>query len=592
MISKRFFVFGIIFLFAFSFVSVSFFDWFNKKEITGNAVSVKKSCRDSDGNLGLEDSKFIKGTTIIKKIITIKKSIDYCINDIKLKEHYCVSNTIKNEYFDCVNGCVNGKCKRDSEIKCLENEKSGLCGPTDKIFPLNNFIEGDTINIYSPGIIFEDDNFKISFEGPEEFIQFQDHQLRIIVENKKSANKEFDYRYIFDTNKCYSGIHDSQYSSFKNLPESILIEEGKDEFYRAAFNPLEKKEFIINFRPNSPTIAAESILSYLSFYYLNYTISFIGLVKPGTEIYIKEGRTIIREPELILSGNNNFSKGFWLSCPAELGSMNYGYSTSKSCNNIFYPDFECCNNLDCNSRDNTDGFCVDGLCMPNTKPQNKLFGNKKLLIGEFTGKADCRITTSNSLSIETSNSLNKLEEYYDHMAKTLLNETNNFINFEVINVLELPDDLKGFYDNTKTEQIFLNEIEDRCNINPSNYDILMFPIETTTHIGGAGFALGIGNSKVVFSDSRNTPTLIHEVGHLFGCIDLYQMTGGRLQWASTMYGEDRVKNPLFGDTQVGPYNLIEENRIRELSLKNFQVCRGHLGWTDNNKNGVVDVKEW
>ena len=68
MTSKRFFVFGIIFLFAFSFASAGFLDFFKKKEITGNAVSLKKSCVDSDENLGLENSKFVKGTTVIKRV--------------------------------------------------------------------------------------------------------------------------------------------------------------------------------------------------------------------------------------------------------------------------------------------------------------------------------------------------------------------------------------------------------------------------------------------------------------------------------------------------------------------------------------------
>ncbi len=115
MISKRFFVFGIIFLFAFSFASAGWFsDLFKKKEITGNAISLKRSCEDSDGNLGLEDSKFIKGTTIIRdKKGIIKTKIDKCIKNKKLREYYCGINKIKDKYFSCTNGCVDGKCKTE-----------------------------------------------------------------------------------------------------------------------------------------------------------------------------------------------------------------------------------------------------------------------------------------------------------------------------------------------------------------------------------------------------------------------------------------------------------------------------------------------
>ena len=114
MVLKRFFVFSVILLFAFSFASAGFFDFFKGGKVTGNAVSLKKSCVDSDGNLSLENSKFIKGTTTVKKDnIIIREKIDSCINDKKLKEYYCGINkvTLKSKKFDCVNGCVDGACK-------------------------------------------------------------------------------------------------------------------------------------------------------------------------------------------------------------------------------------------------------------------------------------------------------------------------------------------------------------------------------------------------------------------------------------------------------------------------------------------------
>ena len=99
--------------------------------------------------------------------------------------------------------------------------------------------------------------------------------------------------------------------------------------------------------------------------------------------------------------------------------------------------------------------------------------------------------------------------------------------------------------------------------------------------------INLPNIDVATSWWGSIPTLIHEIGHLFGCIDLYQTAGGKLQWANTLYGVERHQGKPHN-----PYTLIEEDKIEELTLRHFQVCRGHLGWTDNNEDGIVDVTEW
>ena len=113
MISKRFFAFGLIFLFAFSFASAGFFDWFSKKEITGNAIENKYDCIDPDqGN----NEIFMNTTVIQKKTGTdiIKKTKkDHCINSSKVMEYSCYSNgNINNLKKDCPQGysCKDGSC--------------------------------------------------------------------------------------------------------------------------------------------------------------------------------------------------------------------------------------------------------------------------------------------------------------------------------------------------------------------------------------------------------------------------------------------------------------------------------------------------
>ena len=51
-------------------------------------------------------------------------------------------------------------------------------------------------------------------------------------------------------------------------------------------------------------------------------------------------------------------------------------------------------------------------------------------------------------------------------------------------------------------------------------------------------------------------------------------------------------NKRTDNVNLGPVNLVELNRINEIQEESYSVCRGYLGWTDNNKNEIIDLKEW
>jgi len=481
-----------------------------------------------------------------------------------------------------------------SEIECFEEEKSGLCGPSNTIFPLGIQQEGDRIYISGPGTIFENENFKISLESPESFIAHQNYELNLSIQNKRDVVSSFKYYYIAcDSSMPCARIYENL--TFNNLQGAVFTDNGKDKYYSVEFASLEQKTFTISFIPKKPTLTkTPGDLDYLMFYYYpdstSYFMDFQSWIKPGIETYEKEGQIITIQPDLTSCGGNSFPSTIGgLDGIGEGQGVSYGYYSSKCCNNIFYPNFECCNNNDCRFRDNTDGYCVDGMCMPSTKPQNRLFGIKKILVAsdDFNEDEQCTTMSINSLNSYIRADIDTMERYYDHKANLLLNETTDFIDFEITQVLKLPSSFINFHDYGISEEQIINKLENMCGINTDDFDIIILPRSVTSIGGAAGFALGIGNSKIVLSTSPNAPTLIHEVGHLFGCIDLYQLSGGRLQWAHNFYGEQRTDN-----VNLGPVNLVELNRINEIQEGTYSVCRGHLGWIDNNKNGIIDVKEW
>ena len=513
------------------------------------------NCYDSDQGV----FPFIEGKIKIKKgglfqffKLRYLELPDRCLSDKKtLLEFYCNNTSDKGaiQKISCENGCENGACLinvDESKIRCFEQEKSGLCGINNTIFPLGVQQEEDRIYVSGQGIIFEDENFKISLEAPETFIAHQNYELNLSIQNKRDIVSSFKYYYIAcDSSSSCARIYEN--FIINNLLGAVFTDNGKDKYYSVEFASLEQKKFAISFTPKKPTLTkAPGDLDYLKFYYYpdsaSYFMDFQSWIKPGIETYEKEGQIITIQPDLTSCGSNSF--------PSTIGGLDgigegqgasYGYYSSKCCDNVFYPNFECCNNNDCINKDNTDGYCVDGMCIPSTKPQNRLFGTKKILVASdnFNEYEQCTTMNTNSLNSYIRADIDTMERYYDHKANLLLNETTDFINFEVTQVLKLPSSFINFHDYGVSEEQIINKLENMCGINTDDFDIIILPRSVTSMGGAAGFALGIGNSKIVLSTSPNSPTLIHEVGHLFGCIDLYKLSGGRLQWAHNFYGEQK-----------------------------------------------------
>ena len=420
----------------------------------------------------------------------------------------------------------------------------------------------------------------IELDSPGFLFTNQEYALTIIVKNKKNHNNIFRYYYDFcdSDDRICSYIYDIV--DIQNLDGFKLIQEGKSEFYQTMFDPFEEKSFLVNVTPNGPTLV-QSIYDYFTLYYIDtdfpnpYTIRFQSWIKQ--DINYKEDKEgsvqdcgeIMQPKELVVPSNDKDGLGFY---------------KFKCCDNIFYPSAECCNNNDCDVS-NSDGYCVDGLCMPKNKPSNKLIGNKKILVGyEYSDDDSCEEIPLNNIDNQMSIDLRRLDEYYDHMANLLLDKPSDFVDFELTKIIRVPSGLRGFFDyeSGKTEQDILDYLSLKCDINSEDYDIIILPTSVSTSIGLLGQALQLGDGKVVLYTKINSPTLIHEVGHIFGCIDLYTKMGGNLQWASSLYGKHRGN---FGE-------YIYQDNIKDISSKALQVCRGHLGWTDNNNNGIVDIEEW
>jgi len=570
-------------------------------------------CNDSDGN-----NWFTKGTTtesINGVIMPGRNADDYCNDANTLTEYICTDPFYTNNQLHmsvgaggkCAYGCEDGACKTETQeikLNCYEDIKSGLCGIVGRIFPLQNKVEvqqNSSYLIYGPGVIFEDENFKLTLSGPHKMMQNVESSFNLEIENKKSSSTVFNYNFLFAPATLSVLYADSSF--LNNFAGAQVVQGPKSQnYYALSLSPLEKRTTQFVLKPINPVIySSEGSLAYLLFYYFpgNFntqtmmTYSFESEIDVNSDptFYIdKEGNPRRIDPQLVFCDGRNFSLNLFISVTGEAMPSNYGYSTSKCCTNIFYPDADCCYNSDCLESDLFSGQCLDGKCMLKQKPTNRLFGNKRVLAStEFNTSDTCEISSPQELSLISSTYFDKVELYYDYMANVIIGKDANFVNFTVAKGLKLPSSFRGLIDFSYSDANIVSALNTACNIDSNSYDIIMLPTEATSLGGAAGFAWGVGNSKVIFSSPGNQPTLIHELGHLFGCNDLYNTSGGRLQWAFSLYGANRAND--FNMQSLSPYTLINNNRISDLPEKTFQVCRGELGWVDDNNNGLIDVEE-
>jgi cysteine-rich repeat protein len=590
-----------------------------------NICKIEIVCNDSDG-----DNWYTKGTTtesINGVIMPGRNAEDYCNDANTLTEYECTEPFYMNYKLHmsqglggkCPYGCEDGACREESielQTNCYESKKSGLCGPEESILPLNNSAILNSIRVYGPGLILENNDFRLSFESPQfltmktqislinnpkggqEYISsYGEYNLTIIIENKKNEYMDFNYSYTIPqglpSQEVYGNI------GVDNLLNSEEITSGKIQHYKNRFAPLETKRLIVHVFPSKPTMVDSSIMYLL----LNVNpqkeqmmndISFQAWIKPDLNyltVQLGNGGVLV-PPEVTECGG--ILQPLRIIEPTEIdGERSYGYSQGKCCNQTFFPTADCCTHNDCLSKEYSDGYCVDGKCMGVDKSPNKLFGSKKVLVStEFNTADTCQITLLSDLSSEIISDISVLNEYYDYEANLLLSQPSDFVDFSVESAIKLPSSFIGYFKPGDSEEELRSRISSMCNIDLNQIDILILPAQVYTN-AQAGAALGgVGTGKTLIYSMGNKPTLIHEVGHIFGCTDTYTSMWGHLQLAYTLYGQKRVSNadnPLLG---TGPYNFIETGRIGQLPIKTFQLCRGEMGWTDNNKNGIVDVKEW
>jgi len=102
---------------------------FNETVLTGHAARVEdprgeRVCTDSDGDLSLEGSVGVVGSTKTENLITgrvYKDKTDVCVRGGRaVREYYCVDSgnnqgEIRAVVFECANGCV-------------DKDGSGVCG--------------------------------------------------------------------------------------------------------------------------------------------------------------------------------------------------------------------------------------------------------------------------------------------------------------------------------------------------------------------------------------------------------------------------------------------------------------------------------
>ncbi len=475
---------------------------------------------------------------------------------------------------------------------CPEDQKSGLCGPIDKIFPLNNKIERKDVYVYGPGKVLETSDFRITLDAPEFLVMKNKYEPKVSVENLKGEPKEFKYA---------MGVCDSASvcADFYTIVESSKLEgsvektgEKGSTFFQTTFKPNEKKYITVTLTPEKPTMT-DTFVNFLILRHIDeefnnpYTIFFQSWVKPDDFYFSDPNLNPPILPELILCNGGYFPR--FIIPPRYIvgGAESYfAYGSAKCCDKkTFYPDFNCCSNADCQDElwiASSNGYCVDGRCMPETKPTNKAFGTKRLLIGSrFNAQDICKDIPADQIDPQFQEDISRMEQYYDFMAKKLLDKPSNYLNFEIVKVIEVPSGLNNYFGEGKTDYDILNYLSTKCGINTQEFDIIILPTTVAQMGESAGWALNIGDGKVELYEKGNVPTLIHETGHLFGCSDLYTGMGGKLQWGKTLYGDYRNE----------AYNLISQGKINELPLKTFQVCRGEMGWTDLNNNGITDIEE-
>ncbi|MFA6022465.1 MAG: hypothetical protein WC781_00070 [Candidatus Pacearchaeota archaeon] len=421
-----------------------------------------------------------------------------------------------------------------SEYKCPGVIIEGLCNGNPNYVP------------FSRRDYFEDENIKIKGNPYISKISVGDEfNFSFYIENKKSVAYEFDLSHFIPA--TYFEIVNSEFSL-----ENVL------KHYILHLNPNEKKQFNMTLRAIKENLFGSGVFFELGI--LNET---------GME-FIDYTIKVESNSGYILCSGIKFPATFHDETARIYNFYNNDYKTAKCCNNIFYPSFECCSDNDCDSGKCVDGMCINRMFQGNSVVRDPAIGNKKLLV-----ILSSNAKTDNSPCFNKKENYSKLtsevERFYDNAAAKYLNESDNFINFDwtIIGNFNIHD--LGLEGQLIPDEI-LNKSAQLCNINPYFYDEIVVYNPEHNLCSEAPACAGRPILTKVFSDEYSS-TIAHELAHNFGCRDLYTIGGGQLQWATGLMS---TKDGSGNDT----------------SLATLDVCRGELGWSDLNGNGIIDVKEF
>jgi len=251
--------------------------------------------------------------------------------------------------------------------------------------------------------------------------------------------------------------------------------------------------------------------------------------------------------------------------------------TATCCNDVVYPSAECCVKSDCKA-----GVCIDSQCMTEERKypmyNNEVhesalaIGTKNILYLSVSDSYEtgCHIENNPQKSI-----FSIVERFYDNQAGLLLGEDDDFLNFNWHYVQVKASDTG--VSASESEFDVIDKVVDHCNIDPDDFDLTVVEADpglTSNWCGGPGCA-GIGYIHMTGLDSQlENPTvgntLLHEINHFFGALDLYEMAGAYHQWNGCLQGphsQERMEDP------------------------NLQIVRAEIGWADLDSNGIIDVVE-
>jgi len=436
---------------------------------------------------------------------------------------------------DCQQGCSDNYCIEENLYTCTGEVRDSVCynkGYSPHAWPDNNYSDSD---LY------------VSFEYQRSgFVVGDIITVDTTIQNKTDQQISANYFYsILEVGEKVSSDLLTDDSADKSDPIPLNLQ------------PHETRTFTSTFRILHPV--PKFLLSHLLQFGLRVPADHkeVDLAVSLTDIEPAENYTICNAEK--------FPKQY------NYGG-NYEYGTFKCCNNVFYPQFQCCADSDC-----VDAKCVDGKCLKAPALLKKAAGNKKALVILFSRN---EVDSNACLVRNMQEMLVGVEEYFDAMAQRYLNESPDFINFDwevygKFNPAML--DLNEEYVTVAYVggQRVAERAAEYCGLDFQSYEevIVISPDYSGYWCGGEGDCM----AGTIYLSNKRPTTTAHELAHLFGCNDLYLGIGGNLQWRGELMSAGRED--------------ISSEDVPLSALPGLQVCRGEMGWADLNDNGIIDVEE-